>query len=184
MPSTPEPSRIGKVSRRRISARKRVMYPWLPAILDEDSLGAIATIETDELTFIRLQGNAQRQYLSALYLKAVAALGHAHFQPKELPRQFRLRIIEQLGFEAPLARIMTIDRGEKSHIVTAIRNFLGITPVSKEEKTRVRQWLQDDLATKESDMAVLINAAIERFRQLRVEIPSRNALHTIARQAS
>ena len=79
MPSL-ELSRIGKVSRRRISARKRVMYPWLPAILDEDSLGAIATLETDELTFIRLQGKGQRQYLYALYLKAVAALGHAHFQ--------------------------------------------------------------------------------------------------------
>ena len=32
MPSTPKVSRIGKVSRRRISARKRVMYPWLPAL--------------------------------------------------------------------------------------------------------------------------------------------------------
>lgn len=96
----------------------------------------------------------------------------------------RLRIIEQLGFEAPLARIMTIDRGKKSHIVSAIRTFLRITPVSQEEKARVRQWLENDLVTKESDMAVLINAAIERFRQLRVEIPSRNALHTIARQAS
>lgn len=87
MPSIPELSRIGKVSLRRISARKRVMYPWLPAILDEDSLGAIATLEADELTFIRLQGKAQQQYLSALYLKAVAALGHAHFQPKETGRQ-------------------------------------------------------------------------------------------------
>lgn len=68
----------------------------------------------------------------------MTALGHAHFQPKDLPRQFRLRIIEQLGFEAPLARIMTIDRGEKSQIVTAIRTFLGITPVSQEEKAHVR----------------------------------------------
>ena len=184
MPLIPELSHIGKVSCRRIPARKRVMYPWLPAILDEDSLGAIATLETDELTFIRLQGKGQRQYLYALYLKAGAALGHAHFQPRDLPRQFRQRMIEQLELDASLLRIMTIDRGEKSHIVSAIRTFLGITPVSREEKERVRQWLQDDLATKESDMAVLINAAIERFRQLRVEIPSRNALHVIARQAS
>lgn len=184
MPSIPELFHIGKVSYRRIPARKRVMYPWLPAILDEDSLGAIATLETDELTFIRLQGKGRRQYLYALYLKAVAALGHAHFQPRDLPRQFRQRMIEQLELDASLMRIMTIDRGEKSHIVSAIRTFLGITPVSQEEKARVRQWLQDDLATKESDMAVLINAAIERFRQLRVEIPSRNALYTIARQAS
>jgi hypothetical protein len=134
MPSTPELSRTGKVSRRRISARKHVMYPWLPAILDEDSLGAIATLETDELTFIRLQGKAQRQYLSALYLKAVPALVHAHFQPKDLPRQFRLRIIEQLGFEAPLARIMTIDRGRKATSLPSFEPFWGSRPYHRKKK--------------------------------------------------
>lgn len=117
MPSIPEFSHIVKVTCRRIPARKPVMYPWLLAILDEDSLGAITTLETDELTFLRLQGKSRSQYLHALYLKAVAALGHAHFQPRDLPRQFRQRMIEQLGLDASFVRIMTIDRGQKSRIV-------------------------------------------------------------------
>lgn len=120
----------------RIHPRRRILYPMLPAILGEDDLSAITTLESEERVFAILQDKSRSQYLHALYLKAVATLGHSHFQPKELPRQFRLRIAEQLDTNGDLARILTIDRSEKSHIVAAVRDFLGLSPVTKEETDR------------------------------------------------
>ncbi len=45
------------------------------------------------------------------------------------------------------------------------------------------RWLEDGPAKRESDVAVLVNAAAERFRELRVEIPSLSALQSAAQQA-
>lgn len=176
MPSTTEPNRA---SRRA----PRVLYPMLPSILDEDSLSALSTLESEELAFVRRQGRSRSQYLHALYLKAMAALGHSHFEPKDLPRQFRQRIAEELDLELDLLRVLSIDRGEKSHIVSAARAFLGLTPLTPEVTQEVLRWLEDGPAKRESDVAVLVNAAAERFRELRVEIPSLSALQSAAQQA-
>ena len=168
---------------RRVPARRGILYPRLPAILDEDTLSAISTLESEECAYASSQNTGRRQYLQALYVKALTTLGHSHFQPKDLPRQFRHRIAEQLGLAEDLVRITTIDPGEKSRIVSAARGFLGLSATTREDMDHVRTWLQADLAKKESDIAVLVNATIKRFRELRVEIPTCNALQSTAQQA-
>jgi TnpA family transposase len=184
MPSTTGPNSHTKSTvSRRSHPRRRVLYPRLPSILDEDALSAIATLESEERAFAVIQGKSRNQYLYALYLKATTALGHSHFQPVDLPRQFRSRIAEQLGTEGDLARILSIDRSEKSHIVSAVRAFLGLSPVTREEADGVQAWLQADLAKKESDVAILISAVIERFRERRVEIPPSNMVQSIVNRA-
>jgi hypothetical protein len=176
MPLTTEPNRASRKVR-------RVLYPMLPSILDEDSLSALSTLESEELVFVRGQGRSRSQVLHALYLKAKAALGHSHFEPKDLPRQFRQRIVEKLQLELDQLRVLSIDRGEKSHIVSAVRAFLGIAPLNAEAKQEVICWLEDGLTKRESDVAVLVKAASERFREERIEIPSLNALQSMAQQA-
>ncbi|MEJ2170604.1 MAG: hypothetical protein P8X90_34345, partial [Desulfobacterales bacterium] len=91
MPSMSFPDKAPQNFRKSPQSR-RVLYPMLPSILDEDSLSAISTLESEEIGFARRQGRSRNQYLHALYLKAVATLGHSHFQPKDLPRRFRQRI--------------------------------------------------------------------------------------------
>jgi hypothetical protein len=51
MPSTinPKNNTIPEESR-RASPRRRILYPTLPAILGEDALSAIATLESEERT--------------------------------------------------------------------------------------------------------------------------------------
>ena len=128
MPSMTDPNKAD-LATRRLPQRRRVLYPIPPSILDEESLGEISTLESEEITFAKGQGRGRNQYLHALYLKAMATLGHSHFQPKDLPRQFRRRIAEQLDFDEGLPRISTLDRREKSHIVTVVRAFLGLSPI-------------------------------------------------------
>ena len=154
-PSTIDPNNIDQASR-RTPQRRRILYPTLPSILDEDTLSAVSTLESEELAFATRQGRNRNQYLHALYLKAMATLGHSHFEPKELPRQFRQRIAYQLHLEDGLLRILSLDRGEKSHIVSAVRAFLGLFQVTREELEDVRSWLQDGPAKRENDVAVLV----------------------------
>lgn len=168
---------------RKGSQRRRVLYPMLSSILDEDSLSAVCTLESEELAFARRQGRSRNQYLHALYLKAMADLGHSNFQPKDLPRQFRQRIAEQLDNQADEVRILSIDRREKSRIVIAVRTFLGLEAVNRQEMQNILRWLRNDLAPKESDTTVLINAAIERFKAQRVEIPAWGALQALVQRA-
>ncbi len=182
MPSMTDPNKAD-LATRRLPQRRRVLYPIPPSILDEESLGEISTLESEEITFAKGQGRGRNQYLHALYLKAMATLGHSHFQPKDLPRQFRRRIAEQLDFDEGLPRISTLDRREKSHIVTVVRAFLGLSPITREEMESVFGWLKEGLAKKENDIAVLINAAIERFRERRVEIPPWDTIQSVAQRA-
>ncbi len=184
MPSTTTPSSQpkGRLSR-RVHPRRLVLYPRLPSILDEDSLIEITTIESEERAFAARQGGPRSQYLRALYLKAVAALGHSRFQPGELPRQFRRRIAEQLEGEAEAEGILSIDRAEKSHIVSAVRSFLGLSPITRDDAGAVQAWLQAGLARKEGDIAILVTAVIERFRECRVEVPPSTMVQSIANRA-
>ena len=182
MPWTNEPNKEGPFLL-RAPKRRRIFYPTLPSILDDDTLSAVSTLESEELAFAIRQGRGRSQYLHALYLKAMSVLGHSRFDPKDLPRQFRQRIVEQLRCEDEFLRILAIDRGEKSHIVSAVRTFLGLGPMTREGTEKVLYWLQNGPAKKESDIAVLVNAAIDRFREMRVEIPSWKALQSMAQQA-
>jgi len=173
----------GRPSLRRGPQRRRVLYPMLPTIMDGDSLSAVCTLESQELAFVRQQGRSRNQYLHALYLKAMAGLGHSHFQPRDLPRQFRQRIAEQLDLEADLVRLLFIERREKSHIVTTVRAFLGLAAVSRQEKENILQWLQDGLAKKENDQATANNLAKEllRIERLRSFFPRQMPLSAISR---
>jgi TnpA family transposase len=160
-----------------------INYPNLPDIVDAETLAAVATLESQELAFARRQGRPRQQYLRALYLKAFVTLGHGHFEPGGLPRQFRVHIAEQLGAEAELVAIATVDRREKSRILSAVRAFLEVRRTSREAKQQVEQWLANGLARREGDVAVLINAAIERFAQMRLELPRLAEISTLAERA-
>lgn len=182
MPSKTNPNNPDTFSRRAHPPRQ-VLYPRLPAILDEDSLSEIATLESEERSFAVCQGRSRSQYLHALYLKAVAVLGHSHFRPGDLPRQFRQRIAEELNLGEDLVRIISIDRGEKSHIVSAVRAFIGLSPMTRDEADAARVWLETDLARKENDIAVLSAAVMERFRERHVEIPPSPMIQSIVSHA-
>lgn len=146
-------------------------YPRLPDILDADTLAAVSTLQRDELTFARGQGRKRHQYLRALYLKAFMALGHGHLEPKDLPRQMRARIVEQLEGEDALLDVHLLDKRERSRILADVRAFLRCRTASKALRMQVQMWLSDGLAQQEDEMCALLVAAAERFVQLHIEIP-------------
>ena len=183
MPSMIEQNKANWTLRKAPKQQRRALYPFLPAILDESTLSVTSTLESAELEFVLNQGRGRSQYLHALYLKAMVALGHSHFQPKDLPRQFRQRVAKQLHLEDEILRVLTIDRREKSHIVSVVRPFLELSMMTPEELESAIQWLRDGLASKEGDIAVLISAVIERFRVRRVEIPPFNTIKSIAQSS-
>jgi TnpA family transposase len=170
------------VSLRAMNSVKTI-YPRLPDILDEESLAAVGTLESRERHFACSRGRGRQHYLRALYLKAFRALGHGHLQPIDVPRQLRLRILEQLGQDKALADIRTIDRRERSRILADVRGFLNARAVSAKAKQEVEAWLRGDLAQREGDIAVLSNAAIERFQQANIELPPLRDISAMAERA-
>ena len=159
------------------------VYPRLPHILDEEMLASLATLESREKTFARSRGGRRQNYLRALYLKAFRALGYGHLQPADLPRQLRVRIAEQLGGATDLPEIRTIDRRERSRILGEVRAFLQIRASSPAARKDVETWLAEGPARREGDVAALSNAAIERFRESSIELPSLENISALAHRA-
>jgi len=164
--------------------RKGTVYPWLPAIIDEETLAEITTLESGEYAFVSQQGRGRRrQYLTGLYLKAMSVLGHFHFQPKALPLQFRRKLASQIGCDPQLSRILTIDKAEKSRIVSSVRDFLDWNKATSDVLDCLRLWLVDNVARRETEVSMVVNAAVHYLREKKIELPSRNELDSMAKAA-
>lgn len=163
--------------------RKGTVYPWLPAIIDEETLTEITTLESGEHAFVSQQGRERRRYLSGLYLKAVSVLGHSHFQPRDLSLQFRRKMASQLECDRQLTRILTIVKAEKSRIVSPIRSFLGLNKADRDVRDSLRSWLENTIARKETEIPMVVNSAVHYLRERKIELPSRNKLNSIAKKA-
>ena len=163
--------------------RKGTVYPWLPAIIDEETLAEITTLESGEHAFVSQQGRERRRYLSGLYLKAASVLGHFHIEPRDLPLQFRRKMASQLGCDQQLIRILTIDKGEKSRIVSPVRSYLGLNKAKRDVLDSLRLWLENNIARKETAIPIVSNAAVHYLRDRKIELPTRNKLNSIADKA-
>ncbi len=163
--------------------RKGTVYPWLPAIIDEETLAEITTLESGEHAFVSQQGRERRQYLSGLYLKAAAVLGHFHFDPRELPLQFRRKMVSQLGCDQQFTRILTLDKAEKSRIVSPVRSYLGLNKAKRDVLASLRVWLENNIARKETEIPMVVNAAVHYLRERKFELPARSTLNSIAGKA-
>jgi hypothetical protein len=184
MPWTNRPQFTAEIeSGHRGSSRKGAVYPWLPAIIDEETLIKITTLESGEYGFVSQRGRARRQYLSGLYLKAGGVLGHFHFEPRQLPLQFRRKIASQLGCDPQFARILTIDKGEKSRIIAPVRAYLGLNKAKADVLADLRIWLENNIARKETEIPMVVNAAVHYLRDRKFELPARSKLNSIADRA-
>ena len=141
-------------------SRKGTVYPWLPAIIDDETLAEITTLESGELAFISQQGRSRKQYLSGLYLKAATVLGHFHFDPRDLPLQFRREMTFRLGCDRQFARMLTIDKGEKSRIIQPVRSYLGLSKAEQDVLDTLKNWLETTIARKETEIPMVVNAAV------------------------
>jgi TnpA family transposase len=170
-------------SNRKGFSKKRAAYPWLPAILDEETLTELTTFESGEIDFIGQQGREKRQYFTALYLKAMSFLGHSHYHPKELPLQLRRELSERLCFDKKLSKIQIIDRAEKSRIVDSVRVFLGISVHTPDDLNTLNMWIETNIAHKESDIHMAVNAAVHNLIDNKIELPKEKNLQALVEKA-
>ena len=170
-------------SNRKGFSKKGATYPWLPAIIDEETLTELTTFESGETDFWGQQGRKRRQYLTALYLKAMSVLGHPHYHPKDLPLQFRRELSDRLCLDRQLSKIQKLDRSEKSRIVESVRTFLGISVPTSDDLNTLKLWLETDIAHKESDIQMVTNAAIHNLIDKKIELPTEKHLQVLVEKA-
>ncbi|MDY6895534.1 MAG: DUF4158 domain-containing protein, partial [Thermotogota bacterium] len=159
--------------------QKGTAYPSLPNILDEYTLTELTTFESGEKEFVQQQGRDKHRYLTALYLKAMSALSHSHYQPKDLPLQFRRELTDKLNFSDQLTKILTISKQDKKRIVDPIRTFLDISNATSGNLNKLKLWLEKNIAHKETNPQILINAAVYYLRDHKIELPIEEDLETM-----
>lgn len=167
-------------SGRKEVTKKGNVYPSLPSILDKKLLTELTTFETGERSFLGQQGRERRQYLSALYLKTMPILWHAHFQPKDFPLQLKRELLDVLGFDKKLLKIKMIDKAEKSRIVSEIRSFLGLSVHTSDDLKALKQWLYTKITHKESDIEIIVYASVYYLKENKIELPTEKRLLKIA----
>jgi hypothetical protein len=161
----------------------RTNYPRLPDIMDSETLSLVTVLEPAERAFVDKAKNPRDRYLNALYLKAMAYLGHSHFKPGQLPRLFRLRLAQELGLDKEFANILKIHSVKKSRIITPIRQFLGLRRYSRTARIQCIKWLGQNITANESDLLVVVNEAIRWFGEQSIELPVFQAAVAIAQTA-
>ena len=161
----------------------RTIYPRLPDIPDEETLNCITVFETKEQTFFKEVKDLRKQYLRALYLKAMSFLGHSRFLPGNLPRLMRIKIAEVVGVSKEFVNILKIKPDEKSRIVADVRQFIGLIPYRRKERVKLEKYLYNGIAQEIGDLPLIINAAIQWFRDNSVEIPEIRLVITISEKS-
>ena len=158
----------------------RTIYPRLPDIPDEETLNYITFFETKEQIFIKEVEGLRKQYLRALYLKAMSYLGHSRFLPGKLSRLMRIKIAEEVGAPKEFVNILKIKPDEKSRIVADVRQFIGLMPYRHKERVKLEKYLYNGISQEISELPLIINTAIQWFRDNNIEIPEIRLIITIA----
>lgn len=161
----------------------RTIYPSLPDIMDEETLALVTTLAPSERAFALQAPRPRPKYLRALYLKAMAYLGHSRYMPGDLPRLLRLRMAQELDLSREFADILKIHPVEKSRIVSPVRRFLGIKPYDRRARVKATAWLKEGITRIESDLLIVVNEAIRWFRDQGIELPPFRVAAAIAETA-
>jgi len=159
-------------------------YPVLPQVLDKETLLLLTTFEQHEQRFVRSKQRPLLRYLTGLYLKALSHLGHSHVQPEELPRQLRQRIVDLFKLDVAFVQTTGVNKSTKSRVVADVRCFLGYRAAKQRDKDAIKTWLVTQVASKETDPAVITQGAIERFRAVKTELPPPAELQNLVRRAA
>lgn len=161
----------------------RTIYPRLPDIMDSETLSLVTVLEPAERAFVDKAKTPRTKYLNALYLKAMAYLGHSRIKPGQLPRLFRLRLAQELGLDKEFANILKIHSVKKSRIITPIRQFLGLQRYSRTARLQCTKWLRQNITANESDLLVVVNETIRWFGEQSIELPVFQVAVAIAQTA-
>jgi len=138
--------------------------------------------ETDREFIAQFRMDANRHGI-AILLKSLQYLGYLPQHINEIPRQIKAFIAKQLSLVGnPSEQYLWQTRTRDNHFAW-IRQQTGFRFPAAQYKADLESWLRSEGAPDAITFADLFECAIQRFRSLRIELPSEKELQRIVNAA-
>ncbi len=164
-----------------MTAINRTAYPRFEKTLLTQEVEAIYLITSSEMSFIKSSSHGANQRLTfATFLKTYQHLGYFPTL-SDVPDPIRLYVANQLELETKAEYLNAKKLRPSIHrYKTTIRRHLDCLDYTSTGQTIAKKVMRESAYTM-SDPADLINAAIERLRKERIDLPAFSTLDRMAK---
>ena len=158
-------------------------YPSFKSSYSHDELVEHFLLTPADLQLVlTCRGDANRCGM-ALLLKAVAYLGYVPEHLEGIPGAVRSFIAGQLGLLWDFSSGYPWDSRTRDQHLHLIRQHTGWRFSTAQDKEALEQWLRQSAAVEAPTVDRLFDAACQRLRELRVELPAEGELHRVVNAA-
>jgi hypothetical protein len=157
-------------------------YPTLGIYLSEDVLRDHFTLDDGDRALIREIRNDVNQLGFAVLFKVYQALGYPPHEKSEVPAAAVERVAAQIGLEPTLFQEYQWRGRVWMHHLSLLREHTGLCPCGEGDHPALVSWLVargKDFPTRKA----LMSAAVERCRELRLELPTQRELWRLVNSA-
>jgi len=163
----------------RKGGRGAMPYPKLPTHLRKEELTEDFTLQPEDLRAIQRMRNERNRLGFAVLLKTFQYLGYPPEEKGKIPDEIVEYLAVQMGLELTLFQeFQWKGRAFKYHL-SIVREYTGFRHCHLNERTKISEWLTDH-GHQFSTRREFIESAVQRFRDLGLELPPENKLRRLA----
>jgi hypothetical protein len=148
-------------------------YPNLFVHLQEDVLIEIFSLTSEDTKLIQRLRSGKNKLGFAVLLKSFQHLGYPPFEKNQIP----VEVVEPIAFQLGLPSEVFQEYRWKGRVfkyhLAIIREYAGFRPCQPKEKSTISQWLIDH-GYEHYSRKEFLEAAVGRFREMKVELPAEN----------
>lgn len=134
--------------------------------------------ETEREFIAQFRGDANR-HGAAILLKSLQHIGYFPHELSEIPKDVKLFIAKQLNLSEDLSIQYLWDSRTRGDHIAWIRQHTGFRFPQAQDKEDLENWLRRKGTLEAITFADLFESAVQRFRSLRIELPSDKELQRI-----
>lgn len=158
-------------------------YPQFQESYSHEELVEYFTLDETEREFIaQFRGDANR-HGAAILLKSLQHIGYFPHELSEIPRDVKLFIAKQLNLPEDLSMQYLWDSRTRGDHIAWIRQHTGFRFPQAQDKEDLGNRLRREGTLEAITFADLFESAVQRFRSLRIELPSDKELQRIVNAA-
>ena len=157
-------------------------YPHINPHLSDEEIFEHFTLTRDELCFLSELRKERNVLGFAVLLKTFVFLGYPPRDMRNIPSEIISRLSQQLQLNPEEFENYRWKGRLWDFHLASIRAFTGFRPVSVRDSEELGQWLVDK-AESHPSRSKMFSAAIERYRNLRVELPTEKELQRLVGSA-
>jgi len=158
-------------------------YPQFQESYSHEELIEHFMLNETEREFIAQFRGEDKRHGAAILLKSLQYLGYFPREASGIPVEIRLFIAEKLGLSDDLSMQYPWDSRTLGYHLASIRQYTGFRFPQAQDKEDLENWLRREGVLEAITFADLFESAVQRYRSLRIELPSEKELQRIVNAA-